>query len=256
MKNSAAKKILYNVVYAVIAIAVIAGAWAISAAAFGSEFILPSIGATLRAFEEVFKNSAFYVGLLGTLLRSMIGYAIALALFFVTFYLATCFDGLRRVLMLIVSVLRTLPAVAVTLILLIAVGGSNAPIVLGVIVIYPIIFSSATSAIVSVPSELKEICRLCGASRTRTFVTVYLPRLAAGLPENLATAFSYNVKAVVGAEILAQAAYSLGMLMKTAQISLEPALLMAFVIAAVVISVALELVIRYGLKLALRKYAE
>ena len=256
MKKSTAKKILFNVAYAVIAIAIILGAWAISAEAFGSELILPSIGATFRAFAEVFNNSAFYVGIAGTLLRSVIGYAIALALFFATFYLAVCFDGVRRVVMLIVSVLRSLPAVAVTLILLIAVGGSNAPIVLGVIVIYPIMFSSAMSAIVAVPRELKEICTICGASRTRTFATVYMPRLAASLPESLATAFSYNVKAVIGAEILAQAAYSIGMLMKTAQISLEPALLMAFVIVAVVLSVVLELVIRYSLKFILRKYRD
>lgn len=256
MKKSAAKKILYNVLYAVIAIAVILGAWAISARSFGSELIMPSIGATFRAFSDVFKNSAFYVGLWGTLLRSLIGYGIAVALFFVTFYLATCFDGVRRVLTIVVSVFRTLPAVAVTLVLILAVGGSSAPIVLGVIVIYPIMFSSAMSAIVSVPRELKEICIICGATRTRTFITVYLSRLASGLPENLATAFSYNVKAVIGAEILAQAANSLGMLMKTAQISLEPALLMAFVIVAVALSVVLEFVIRYGLKFVLRNYRD
>ena len=190
------------------------------------------------------------------MLRCTIVYFISLALFLVTFYFATAYTPFRRIIEPIISMLRSLPAVAVTLMLMIAVGGSGAPVVLGVLVIYPIMYSSARARTATVPIELKEVCRLCGASKLHTFKALWFPCLAGGLPESLSSAFSYNIKTVVGAEILAQTARSLGMLMKLSQMYIEPAQLIACVIVTVLLSVVFELVIRLVLKFALSKYSD
>ncbi|MDE6401542.1 MAG: ABC transporter permease subunit [Clostridiales bacterium] len=250
------KKVAYNALYAAAVIAVALGIWAIAAAAVGSEFVLPKIETTFRAFGDVLDSSDFWTGLCGTLLRSVIGYFVSLVLFFGTFFLSTAFYSFKRIAEPIVSALRSLPAVAVTLILTLAVGGFGTPIVLGVLVIYPIMYSAAKARTATVPAELIEVCRICGAGRVKTFTSLWLPCLAGALPESLATAFSYNVKAVIGAEILAQTVNSLGMLMKLAQIYLEPALLIAYVIAAVVVAVLCECVLRGALKIVLRKYSD
>ena len=242
--------------YIALSVAIILGAWWAMSEAADSEFVVPSIDATFSAFKNVFKNLSFWDGVIGTLLRSSFGFFVSVALFFVTFFFSTAFDGVKRVAGLIIGVLRSLPAVAVTLVFILAVGGSVTPTALGVLVIYPILFSSAISRTATLPTELKEICVLCGGGRWTMFKAVYLPCLAGGLPESLATAFSYNIKAVIGAEILAQTADSLGMLMKLSQVYFQPAMLVAFVIAAVVMSVLFEVVIRVVLKIALRRFAD
>lgn len=242
--------------YAAAAIAIILCAWAIGAAVVDSKFVLPSISQTWAAFGDVFKNPQFYRAVGGTLLRSLIGFAISLALFFVSLYLSTAFDGVKRILEPIISALRSLPAVAVTLILAITIGGYGAPVVLGVLVIYPIMYSAARARLAVIPRELKEVCDICGAGRWTTFRALYLPCLAGGLPEITASAFSYNVKTVIGAEILAQTAVSLGMMMQLARSYLMTAMLIALVLVAVVVSVVIEAVLRVVLKLMLRNFVD
>lgn len=247
--------IVFNILYITAAVAIVLGVWCVIAAV-NSQFVVPSVGDTFSAFNDVFSNENFWYGLAGTLLRSTIGFAVSVALFFVTFFFATEFYAFGRIAQPIVSALRSLPAVAVTLVLILAVGGNVTPVVLGVIVIYPIMYSAAVARTATIPQELKEICVLCGGGRVTEFKAVYLPCLAGGLPESLATAFSYNIKAVVGAEILAQTADSLGMLMKLSQVYFQPAMLVAFVIVAVVMSVLLEVAIRMILKAALKRFID
>ena len=189
-------------------------------------------------------------------MRCVISYAISVALFFALFCLSAAFDGFRRFIDPLISALRTMPTVAVALILALVVGGYVAPVVLAVLVIMPILYSSARARVATVPTELTEVCRICGANRRQTLSSVYLPTAAAGLPDALSSAFSYNVKAVIGAEILVQAAGSLGMLMNLAKAYLMTASLIAMTFFAVVLAVASELALRALLNFALAKYRE
>lgn len=254
--NKYVKRVGCDAVYILFITGGIIAVWYIAAETVRSEIIFPSVRSTFVALGDAFNNPYFYSGLCGTLLRGAIGFAIATALFFLSFCLSCMYPIFGRIIDPIVSILRSLPAVAVTLILIIAVGGSGAPIVLGVLVIYPILYSAARARTATVSTEIKEITVLCGASRFTAFRVLWFPCLAGGLPDSMSSAFSYNIKAVIGAEILAQTADSLGMLMKLSQLNLHPSMLVAFVIAAVVVSLVCEIVLRAVLKAVLIKYID
>lgn len=254
--NKRVKKHLIDALYVVALVAVIFAAWAICAAAVDDSFVLPGVAETFSALGETLALRAFWTGLGGTVLRCVISYAISVALFFALFCLSAAFDGFRRFIDPLISALRTMPTVAVALILALVVGGYVAPVILAVLVIMPILYSSARARVATVPTELNEVCRICGANRRQTLCSVYLPTAAAGLPDALSSAFSYNVKAVIGAEILVQAAGSLGMLMNLAKAYLMTASLIAMTFFAVVLAVASELALRALLNFALAKYRE
>lgn len=256
MSKENKNKTIADILYTGTAIAIALAGWAIGASIAQSEFVLPNIADTLTALPRVFASAEFWSGLCGTLLRSCVGYSIAVALFFATFYLSMSFRVFMRIVEPVISMLRSLPAVAITLVLILALGGNGAPVLLGILVIFPIMYSSARSRTATVPSELLEICRICGANRWQTFRAVHLPTLAGGLPDSLSSAFSYNIKAVIGAEILAQTARSLGMLMKLAQTLLQPALLIALVLVAIIVAVVAEAIIRALLSAVLERYRE
>ncbi|MDE7107402.1 MAG: hypothetical protein K2O39_03680, partial [Clostridiales bacterium] len=63
------KTFIINALYIAVAVALILCAWWAASAAVDSEFVVPSIDATFSAFKEVFENSEFWHGLVGTLLR-------------------------------------------------------------------------------------------------------------------------------------------------------------------------------------------
>lgn len=250
------KKLAWNVLYACIVIALVVSVWLIAAAAVGSALVLPGISDTAVALVELVRNKTFWTALGGTLLRAAIAYTASVALFFALFYFCTAFKGFRRVAEPIISALRTLPTMAVALIFAIWVGGYAAPIILGVFVIVPQLYSAVSARNATVEKELQEICRLLGASRTATFKSVYLPHAAAAFPESFAAALSFCIKIVIAAEILMQTASSLGMLMKLSQVYFETAELIAMTVMAVIVSVLLEYILRLILKRALFRFCD
>ena len=176
------------------------------------------------------------------------------SLFFALFFLSSAFDAAARIVRPIVSVLRTLPTMAVSLVLAIWTGAKVAPIVLGVLVIMPVLYSSAAARAGTVPKELREIARLCGAGRAQRFFNVTLPYAAGGFSESLPSALSFTVKIVIAAEILMQTAGSIGILMYKAQVYYMTATLLALVAAAVIVSVALEYIARAVLVVTLSRF--
>lgn len=255
-RNRLIKNAAKNAVYIAVVIGVTLAVWAIAAAAIGSELVLPDVGETFKELGRMLKRRAFYSALGGTLIRSAIGYAVSVALAFLLFYLSSAFKTAEGLIRPVVSLLRTLPTMAVSLILVIWAGANAAPAILGVLVIAPSVYSSLMASTANVPKELTEVARLCGAGKTKTFWFVTLPTAAAELPETLSSALSFTVKIVIAAEILSQTSKSLGILMAQAQTYYMTATLIALVAAAVVVSVVFEYVLRGVLRLALVRFSD
>ncbi|MCM1368365.1 MAG: ABC transporter permease subunit [Roseburia sp.] len=254
--NGRIKKIFQNIAFAAVAVGIVIAIWSIAAAVIGTELIMPSVPTVFSALGDIFKSRAFWASLGYTLLRGAIGFALSAALAFLLYFLNTVFAACAKVTEPIISALRALPTMAVTLILAIWVGGYAAPVVICVLAVTPYLYANVKARNAAVPTELKEICRLCGAGRVRTFFVLWLPHAAAGLPETLSTGFSFGVKAVIAAEILMQTADSLGQLMNLSKIYFETAMLIAFVFAAVVVTVVAEFVIRAALGAALKNFKD
>ena len=249
------KKTAVNAAYIVIVIAAVFGIWAAAAAVIDTELILPDIGATFSALGGLLDNPAFWSALWGTVSRALIGYGISVALFFVLFFLSTAFDGVRRIVSPLMSALRTLPTMAIALVLMVW-SPRYTLIVLAVTVLLPQLYSSSVARNATVQGELIEICSICGASRAQRFFSVYLPNAAAGLPESLSSALSFGVKIVVAAEILVQTKNGIGTLMKISEANLMTANLIALTFAAVIVSVILEWIVRLTLSLALKRFKD
>lgn len=255
MKNRI-KKLSVNLAFAAVAVGIVLAIWSIAAAAIGTEIIMPSVATALSALGDILQSRTFWLSIGGTFLRGTIGFALSAALAFALYFVNTVFTACAKITEPIISALRALPTMAVTLILAIWVGGYAAPVVICVLAVAPYLYANVKARNAAVPTELKEICRLCGAGRAKTFFVLWLPHAAAGFPESLSTGFSFGVKAVIAAEILMQTADSLGQLMNLSKIYFETAMLIAFVFTAVVAAVVAEFVIRSALDLALKKFKD
>lgn len=254
MRSVVVKKLAVNALYFAAVIGIVLGVWAIGAYVADSEFVLPDIPTTFSALGNVFALPVFWSALGRTMLRCVISYAISVAMAGGLFFVCSISVPVSRIVKPIVSALRTLPTMAVSLLLAIWAGANAAPVILGVLVVMPMLFSALVARTATLPTELIETARLFGAGRARVFGSVTLPYAASSLPESLSTAFSFGVKIVIAAEILMQTAGSLGMLMFLSQAWLQTAMLIAYVFIAVVLSVLSEYVIRAILRAALKKF--
>ncbi len=255
MKNATLKKLALNALYIIAVIGIALGVWAACAAVADSELVLPDIATTFAALGDALALEIFWSALANTLLRALLGFLISVILAGGLFFVCSISDVAARLIRPIVSALRTLPTMAVSLILAIWAGALIAPIVLGVLVVMPMLFSALYARAATLPKELIEAAQVLGAGRVRIFTSVTLPCLAASLPESLSTAFSFGIKIVIAAEILMQTADSLGMLMYLSQTTyLQTAMLIAYVFIAVVLSVVCEFILRAVLARALHRF--
>lgn len=239
---------IVSIISPIIAFAAIICVWAIAAAIIDSSFVLPTVSETITALSRLLTKSFFWRALAFTLLRALYGYVIAFVLAVALAIAALSSKTFAAILSPIVSVMRSLPTMAAALLLSVWTGTQFAPVCLSVIVIMPIIYSALISAKEAISPSLNALADLDGLTKLSRVKNVYLPTAAPIMAETLATAASFNIKLIIAAEIMSQTAESLGTLMRNNQMYLDIAALIALTVAAVIISVAVEALLKLCLK--------
>ena len=239
-----AKKIVLNIMFPVIVAAAVLLNWAVAAAAIGASLILPTPAAAVREFFAYFADADFWRAVGNTMWRSLYSFLISFVLAFVFAVLAERFSVAKKLINPFVSFIRSVPTMSVILILIICLDSARAPAVVAIIVIFPTLYSSFSAAIGEVDSKLVEMSKVYKVGAKDRLLQLYIPNMAAGLFEGAASGFSLNIKLVIAAEALAATARSIGNMMNFSKALLETEKLFALTIAAVILSVACEWLIR------------
>lgn len=242
--NGKAKKIVLNILFPVLVAAAVFIVWAIAAAVIGASLILPSPADAVREFFAYFADPDFWRAAGNTMWRSVYSFAISFVLALAAAVISKRFSAARRLIDPFVAFIRSIPTMSVILIFIIWLNPVNAPAAVAVIVIFPTLYSSFSAAIAGVDPKLVQMCKVYGVRPKDRLFKLYLPNMAAGIFEGSASGFSLNIKLVIAAEALAQTARSIGSMMSFSKALLETEKLFALTIAAVILSVVCEWIIR------------
>ena len=242
--NDKAKKIVLNIMFPVIVAAAVLLIWAVSAAAIGASLILPAPAEAVREFFAYFADADFWLAVGNTMWRSFYSFLISFVLALAFAALADRFSAVKRLVDPFVSFIRSVPTMSVILILIICLDSVRAPAVVAVIVIFPTLYSSFTAALGGVDPKLVQMSKVYKVGAKDRLLKLYLPNMAPGMFEGTASGFSLNIKLIIAAEALASTARSIGNMMNFSKTLLETEKLFALTIAAVILSVACEWIIR------------
>ena len=208
-------------------IAFLALAWVVAFLLAGNETLVPSPLETARAFFALFANAAFYRALAFTLLRVLFAFSVSAALavlFAVAAYLSPAFE---RFFTPIVAVTRSLPTLAVLLMLLVWVSGSESAVAVGVLGLFPLLYTAVSSSLTGVDGGLKEVCKVYGVGVIEQIKCLYLPHALPKLWKEMGAGLSFGLKLVVSAEILSSTFQSVGGAMQEAKFTYEYPVLFA-----------------------------
>ena len=212
------------------------GVWQLAALAAGRELLLPagtadfwlSVGSTLgRVF-------------LGLLWGALAGAALAFATHFSPWA--------DRLISPAVRVVRATPVVSFILLVYLWVARSAIPWVIAGLMVLPVVWSALGAGLDSLDKQLLEFARAYRFTRFKTLRLVCLPALRPQFSAGLLTAFGLAWKSGVAAEVLCPPAYAIGSRIQQAKLGLETADLFAWTLAIVALSLALEKLLRQGLK--------
>lgn len=104
-------------------------------------------------------------------------------------------------------------------------------------------YSGFYSAFSEVDKDLVAMSKVYGVKIKERLFGLYLPAIAPSAFDCMQSAVGLTVKIVISAEVIAQTRYSMGIAMQMARGYLETAELLAWTLAAVILSYLLELVV-------------
>ena len=237
------KLILKTVWQTLAAIAFLAVVWLVAYFSVGNELLVPSLKETLQEMGALFLSGGFWKGLLNSLLRALGGFGISFVFALVFAIVAYMVPSLETFFAPIVSALRSLPVLAVLLILLSFLGAGEAPVAVAFLSLFPMLYTSILAALRGIDKQLLEIGRVYGADATTRIVKVYLPLSAPYILRESGASLSFSLKLVVSAEVLANTAKSLGGMVFEAKVYAEIPQLFALVVVTFALGLIMELIV-------------
>lgn len=214
--------------------------WVIAFFVVRNDFVLPSFWETFRAMGEVLGEGVFWRALGNTFLRTLYSFLFSLVAGVGLAALATVFKPLRAFFAPVVSVLRTVPTMAVILVLLLWTSPAAAPVAVSALVLMPAVYAAALAAFTEVEEEYGELARVFHVSRARRVFKMYLPVAAPPFFKQAGAIFSMGLKVTVSGEVLSSTFRSMGGMMQEAQIYLDTPRLLALTLLAVLLGFAIE----------------
>lgn len=207
-----------------------------------NEYVLPSLVSIIERFCKTLISISFYKALSSTLLRVIIAFIISFVLGVVFGVLAYRYKSFSGVFGVIVGLLRSLPVLAILLIILLFTSRSFAPVVVCFLSLFPIIYTAVYGSLKGVRSELKEMCQVYKIPVKKQVFSMYIPQILPQILLDAGGAFSFGIKLIVSAEILSGVYGSVGGMLKEASIYLLTADLFAFTLIVCILGVLVEFI--------------
>lgn len=234
------KKYWLTVVFALLSVVFMFVAWAVSWQVNGNELIVPSIGSTLSQFFKLFGESEFWAALGMTLLRSLAAVVISFVLAVLCIILGLIYAPFKAFFAPVIAVCRTVPTMAVTLILLLTFSNNITPVIVTMLVVFPMFYTQISAAVDGVDKGLLEMSKVYGVKKRAVLSRIIVPQIAPAIVMQLGTVLSFALKLTISAEVLAYAYNGIGGMMKTANFATEIARLSALTLVSVVVGLLIE----------------
>lgn len=196
---------------------------------------------TIGTMVGVLGEGVFWRNFGFTVLRAFIAFAVSFILALILVVLSTWYGTIRRIFAPIMTAIRSLPTMAVVLILILTVSANTTTVLVGMLVLFPMFYSALLPTAMGVNKDLVEISLTAGANSLQRLKYVYLPAMTPAIVENGISGLSLAIKLVVSAEVLSQTAKSIGMMMQTAKAYLDLERLLALTMIVVVVCILIDL---------------
>ena len=214
--------------------------WQLLALAASAPLILPGPLVVLSRLASLCGTADFYRHIGATMGRVFVSFAITFTTGSVLGLVCGRFNGMRRLLSVLLTAVRSVPVVSFILIALFWLGSSAVPVFVAVVMTLPVMMTAVCTGFASAPRTLLDAAALYRLTRGQLFRRVTIPCLLPFVRDGSLSSFGMIWKVVAAGEVLALPKRGTGQLLYTAQVHLESADLLAVTFAIVLLSFSFE----------------
>lgn len=214
--------------------------WWLGAIRMGRELLLPSPHAVLTRLWELAFTADFWTIVLWSILRVMLGIALALIFGVLLALLTSYVPFMRRLFYPLLSVIKATPVASFVILALLWLGSSALPVFISMLIVLPVVWAAVSDGIAAFDRDLLEVCHVFRFPFGKRLRLLYLPTVAPYFLSACKTSIGMAWKAGVAAEILAVSPISIGKQLYEAKIYLETPDLFAWTLVVVLLSLVIE----------------
>ena len=231
----------FNIILSVSAFALMWIIWLIAYYSVKNDYIIPPISDTAASFCNCLISGSFWLAFLYTVLRTAFSFIISFVLAVALVALGAVFKGFKPFVKPFMDVARTLPTLAIILILLFWTSPTVAPVIVTVLVLFPMIYSQLNTAVDGIDESIIEMAEVYGIAKKERLTKIYLPLISPAVLSQTGANISLGIKVMISAEVLAGTYKSLGGLMQNARFYIDMPRLAALTIIAILTGLLIDL---------------
>ncbi len=217
--------------------------WEIASIVVGNEVKIPSPQSTLKALVLIVSDKSFFTKLTNTIGRVLISFSLSFTIAVVFGVVAGFFKPFYYLLKPVLIVQRSIPTMAVILLALIWLNREIAPVLVGSLIVFPIIYTSVVTGIRSIDTKLLQMTNVYKLDNKTKIKYLYLPSIKKSLISISSVAISLCIKVTIAAEVLSQPKNAIGTSFQMEKVSLNTAGVFAWAIIAITIASFFEYLI-------------
>ena len=221
--------------------------WTLLSKIIDNEAIFPTISSTFHTVMDIISRPNFFLIIGYSIIRTVIGFAISLFLGIIVGILSSLYKIIYHLMTPIIDFLTSVPTMAIIILALIWLNNEFAPMFVGFIMVFPILYETVLKGILNVDNNIIEMAKIYKVDKITIIKDIYIPNIFINLSYIFSSAMGINFKMVIAGEVLSQPKYAIGSNLQLQKMYLNTSGVFAWIIIILLIAKIFEYILE-GIK--------
>ena len=202
-----------------------------------NSLLFPRVSEIFISLKDLITSGDFTLILWNTLSRFFISIVFSLILAIIFSVASYRYEIVGFLFFPFIIFLRAVPTIAIIIVVLIWSSVEKVPIVVGILILFPILYESILGGIKNVDKNLLKMSKVFKVPTKRV---LYIPSIYYSISSNIPSYMGLTFKVIIAGEVLSQESLSIGGEIFINQIYLESSNIFAWIIVVIVLNYFLE----------------
>lgn len=205
-----------------------------------NSLLFPRVSEIFLSLKNLVASGDFPLILWNTLSRFFISIVFSLILAIIFSVASYRYEVIGFLLFPFIIFLRAVPTIAIIIVVLIWSSVERVPIVVGMLILFPILYESILGGIKNVDKNLLKMSKVFKVPTKRVVRDIYIPSIYYSISSNIPSYIGLTFKVIIAGEVLSQESLSIGGEIFINKIYLESSNIFAWIIVVIVLNYLLE----------------
>ncbi len=218
--------------------------WQLAALIVNSQLLIPTPLETLKALCVLGQTGQFYLAVLKSLLRIIIGFALGVSVGFAGGLIAgklPIFDNITKPAL---QVIKAVPVASFIILAFFWFKSDDLPIFIAFLMVLPMVWSTVQTSLKGIDEKYIEMAKVYKLSPLKIFFQIKLPFIMPNFISTSMTALGFAWKSGIAAEVICRPQISLGTLLDQNKSYLDIPSVFALTLVVALLSIILEFVLK------------